>query len=588
MRAYLFALLLLSASYAFTIESYQSDVTVLDNGDLQVHEKMVFELEEQYNEGYRSIRPADAPSLEHIEVDSVTVNGKFVDHHTQVYGGYVEVVWTETYEGTNEVELEYVLKDKVELFDDFARTCYEHFGANWAVPARTFTSRMTLPDSTRGTEMHFEIYSTKKGEAYVDDLTIVTEVDDVPSGNYIGGCYLFDRDSVVTDNAVEGSAYEILQDERESYGSVDVFLEEPLPFAYICFPIFLIFGILAGQRILNRRVPKYPESILPPGKEHYSFVAALLRKSYPEKDLMAATIIDLINRGVIDIVELEKQGEKSAEMKRERTILILKRPKGLTAHEQAVIDMIFQENKREVDLDALAEEYKKINSRSKARATHIEDKLDEFKDGIHHIIGKRYNALSYIKEDRMQYLPVIGFMYIWCIFFFGCFLSDALYYYSDVKDDLNFWVLLVSILGILVFSTVLVYLYIQPSPPKENKERFERWDAFARGLKSSRIKEYPPSSALIWGEILVYATALGLADKVKRHLSELDTLTMRKIERMQHVATTTYVFYKSANGTRNLSKYGNRGGFKSSSSGGWSSSGGGGFSSGSSGGGGFR
>ncbi len=588
MRAFLFALLLLSSAFAFTIESYQSDVTVLQNGDLQVHERMVFELEEEYNEGYRSVRPEDAPSVDHLVVDSVTVNGKHVDYHTQIYGGKVEIVWTETFVGTNEVELGYVLKDKVELFDDFARTCFEHFGANWAVPAKTFTSRMTLPESTRGTEMHFEIYSSKKGEAYVDDLTIVAEMDDVPPGNYVGGCYLFDRDSVDTDNVAGGSAYEILQDERESYGSEAISLTgEPLPFAFVCFPLFLVLGILAAQKIVNRRVPEYPESILPPGKEHYSFVAALLRKSYPEKDLMAATIIDMINRGIIDIVELEKGGE-TGDIKRERTILMLKRPKGLKAHEQAVIDMIFPENKKEVDLDALAEEYKKINRRAVARATHVEEKLEEFKDGIYHILDKGYNALPYVKEDRMQYLPLIGFMYLWCIIFFGCFLADALYYYSDVQDTFNFWLLLASVLGILLSSTVLVYFYLQPTPPKEHVERFERWDAFARAVKSSRIKEYPPSSGLIWGEILVYATALGLADKVKRHLSELDTLTMRKMERVQHVAVVTYAFYRSANGTRNLSKYGNRSGFKSSSSGGWSSSGGGGFSSSSSGGGGFR
>ena len=60
MKRFLIFLLLVSAVFAFSIESYYSDVSVLENGDLHVYEKMTFELEEAYNEGYRSIRPQDA------------------------------------------------------------------------------------------------------------------------------------------------------------------------------------------------------------------------------------------------------------------------------------------------------------------------------------------------------------------------------------------------------------------------------------------------------------------------------------------------------------------------------------------------
>ena len=128
------------------------------------------------------------------------------------------------------------------------------------------------------------------------------------------------------------------------------------------------------------------------------------------------------------------------------------------------------------------------------------------------------------------------------------------------------------------------------------RDEYSKWDAFARAIKSSRLKEYPPSSAVIWGEILVYATALEMAEKVKKNFSELDAVTSKRLESLDVVRRSSYRYYDSAIGLYYLKTYGNRsgpvirshGGFSSSSSGGWSSGGGGGFSGGSSGGGGFR
>jgi uncharacterized membrane protein len=151
----------------------------------------------------------------------------------------------------------------------------------------------------------------------------------------------------------------------------------------------------------------------------------------------------------------------------------------------------------------------------------------------------------------------------------------------------------VGTLLVIVAAPAMIWLFLQPEIPKGFEKEYAQWDGFARAVKASTLKTQPPSSALIWGEILVYANALGLADKVKKHLSELDSLIVKRVESMDHVRLRTHHFYYSAMAVSNLSKYGSRsgpssGGFSSHSSGGWSSGGGGGFSGGSSGGGGFR
>ncbi|MEM4272634.1 MAG: DUF2207 domain-containing protein, partial [Candidatus Bilamarchaeaceae archaeon] len=162
MKKFIAALLLFSLAFPFSIDSYKSEAEVQGNGDLLIRETMVFSLEQAYSEGYRSIRPQDfGSSLNNIVIHSVKVNGQPVEYTKQMNGENAEIVWKKTFVGTNTVELFYTLKDRVELWDDYAKVCFEHYGANWPVPAASFYSSMKMPEAARGKTLHFEIYSAK-------------------------------------------------------------------------------------------------------------------------------------------------------------------------------------------------------------------------------------------------------------------------------------------------------------------------------------------------------------------------------------------------------------------------------------------
>jgi len=606
-------LLIIPSCFAFSITDYQNNVKVNDDGSINVYEKMTFYLEQEYSEGYRSIRKEDFSALSDITLHSAKVNGAAVTAYTQMNGDQAEIVWKKTYAGTNVVELNYTIKDRVQLYNDFAKLCFEHYGADWSASASRFTAMTTLPAKSAGKTMHFEVYSTKQGTAYIDNLTVTIEMDSVPAGNYVGACYLFDRDSVNTSNTVDASAYSILKSEREIYGSKTIIEAEKPNLEYCCIPVFLISLVVAISFFLNERSrsPSLPESILPPGKEEPAVVSALVRNTYDTKELLSATIVSLISRGIIDIVELEKKdAEKGAEIKRERTILMLKKePAGLKDYERTVISFIFGKE-REVDLDAKMDECNRIKSKSEAGSSPVVVALEEFNKKFPVQIESLFTdteikSLSDSAESRKSSVVGFAFLSVFALIFVASFFSfsissDAIDWYFQHGETL--------MLGLIVFSAIAtafllaypVLVYIRPKAPKspQNQELYSKWDAFYRGLKASKIKEYPPASAVIWGEILTYATALGLAKKVETHLSELDAVLAKRIERIDYVGARTVVYYTSAMSLSNLATYGNRqgvvrssgshGGFSSYSSGGWSSGGGGGFSGGSSGGGGFR
>ena len=592
--------LLTGATFAFSIDSYYTQAAVLPNGDLEVRESINFTLEKAYNEGFRSIRKEDFGTLDSIVIRSVKVNGAAVPYAKQLNGDKAEIVWQRTYAGANAVELDYVLKNRAQLYDDFAKVCFEHYGANWQVPAAKFQSRMALPEAARGKDMHFEVYSAKKGDARIDDLAVVIEMTGVPSGNYVGGCYLYDKAALSTTNRVNGSALQILKDERKAYGSQEIIApEEPGSITLCCLPVAILLGILALYRFNgDRKIQKLPENILPPDNEEPSVVSALVRNKVSENSLLAATILDLINRNVLDIVELEKAGrESAATIERERTILMLKRrPADLKPYENAVLDMIFSE-KKEVDLDAMAADYEKIKTKADAEKSAVGTNMKIFNDEIEKLLkAKGVSGLRNKAQNKMG--GIIG------LAIFGAFIACGVagvtpaWLLSYVADG-NWFEVGGTLLSFAILIPAIAYLaihYFRPSVPADMREEYAKWDAFTRAVSSSRLREYPPSSAVIWGGILVYATALEMTDKVKRHFSELDSLTTKRLERMETIRTSSYAYYASALAIYNLKTYGSRhgqasgghGGFSSHSSGGWSSGGGGGFSGGSSGGGGFR
>jgi uncharacterized membrane protein len=600
----LFLLVLAASAFPFSIDSYYTHATVQADGSIEVSENINFTLEQEYNEGFRTIRKEDFGTLDNIIVRSVKVNGGSVQYAKQLNGeGQAEIVWKKTYAGQNNVEIAYTLKDRAQLYNDFAKVCFEHYGAGWSVPASKFKSVMSLPEASRGKDMHFEVYSSKKGDARIDDLSVVIEMNDVPPGNYVGGCYLYDRGALHTLNLVNASALAILQDERKAYGSQTIVgpdgdASEQGSSACCCLPLGIFTAIAALYFLIkDMGLPRKPESILPPDNEEPAVVTAIVRNKLDDSDILASTILDLINRNCLDIVELEKKGETSAEVKREHTILFLKRrPDAPKPYETAVLDMLFPEGKKEVDLDQMAADYDAIKDKASAEKSPVARNIEIYTSEIEKILkAKGVWDIRNAADGRNGIAALLGF--IGMLALCGTLFVNVQFVMTYLAAG-NYLEVAGTALGTLLFFPALGYLmlhYRKPSVPDNLRDEFGKWDAFARAVKSSRLKEYPPSSAVIWGEILVYATALGMADKVKRHMSELDAITAKRLENLEVVGVASRNYFTSAWALHNLKRYGDRsgpasshGGFSSHSSGGWSSGGGGGFSSGSSGGGGFR
>ncbi|MGV8176366.1 MAG: DUF2207 family protein [Candidatus Bilamarchaeaceae archaeon] len=595
-------LILLGLAFPFSIDEYTSHASVDNAGNLLVSERIVFDIDQDTysnsHEGYRSIRYADYDgNLDNVQVRSVRVNGGNVPYAVSRNGENAEIVWKKLYPGRNVVELEYVLKDRAALYDDYAKVCFENYGANWPVPAKRLTTEMRFPSEARDKAVQFEIYSKKVGTARFANDSVVAELDDVPSGNYVGGCYLYSKGALSTDRVMNGSAYSMLKDERKAYGSREmVKAQTPWGTLLCCGPALLILAVLAGYTMLTRkRPPKIASSVLPPDdKEMPVYVSALLRSRYDEKEVFSAVLLQLISKGIIDIQELDTG--KGASADRRRTVLFLKKPDAkLTDEEKAVIEIVFGGSK-EVDLDQKAKDLGKIGNMADAKKSGIEKSMDSFRSALKAGLkekGMNPDSLYPVDGFRGLTITVLALGAFYGLAFAFPLLGDSLGYQSDTGDSGPLMVFGIFALIAAVLVYYLITKLMEPLVKKGKEDEFLKWEAFQNGLKEGRIKEYPPASAVIWGNILAYAAVLGLADTVNRNLSELKTILPGQAMRMNRVRLVSYTYYNSTIGVYGLSRYGDRssggqyGNFSSHSSGGWSG-GGGGFSGGHSGGGGFR
>lgn len=82
----------------------------------------------------------------------------------------------------------------------------------------------------------------------------------------------------------------------------------------------------------------------------------------------------------------------------------------------------------------------------------------------------------------------------------------------------------------------------------EGRLYYLRWKAFARFLNDySLIAEHPPESVVLWEKYLIYATALGIGEKVLQHLRKLVPQEVWERESSHHVFYGPFVFLPGRN-----------------------------------------
>lgn len=589
MKKIIFLLLFVSLifSKSYEIDEYNVEITIDENGKTTIFENIKVAFYGNFEEGWRDIPLEDIEKLENIENVWVEVNELPVPFEVENVGDARIHWYYETSGGTDRILLGFELENAVKKYNDGALFCWTLLGDSWGTTTDHLNAKITLPEGADEDQVNAKMYyPSGSGQVDVNENNIEIDVYNIASGDYVGMCLVFDKNSVdiLPQNSYDGSVYdsERLKDDQGIKW-------------YLCLgtPILGIIALIGCWLKYGKdNVKSLQPSVLPPSNISPAILPGLMNENDVFRtETIAGTIIDLISKGYLGIQELEKTREVKmfgdSNLKKDRTILILKkRDNKLNKHEKTIIDMIFGTDEKKVDLDELIEtaQGKELKLDGKKMTKERKKKLKEMRKKTKKRLIANYGKFKdhitkEIKKQKFFDNSGVGIVILLGILFF--FAGFIAFLFFDVYE------LFVGVpVAILFWLSTVVMKRRNP----EWIDEYSEWKGFENAVSGTLIKENSPSSVVVWERILAYATVLGKANKVMNHMNELRILSTLGIKKLRRMDTRLHRFNRyvsAAYASRYMSRSSGGGIHIGGGTSSWSSSGGG-FSSGRTGGGGFR
>lgn len=286
-------------------------------------------------------------------------------------------------------------------------------------------------------------------------------------------------------------------------------------FAPILGVILLLYYLYKVRKInpQPQHVPEYvyglPEKITP------GIMATRYFRRKPNEDDFAATLLHLVQKGYFKIEEVEpqKQGWLS---KDQQTIRLTKTAtdkdsEKLLKHEKYVWDFFTVEEKESITL----EELDHLSKESKAFQTVQNTYWQQFNSNLE-LAGERYLGKSRKADDTFNVLWILAIIIstLGLIAAFVALIVPSSYAYIPIRPLV---IALIVSFVITVASLIATGVMKTKRPLLTTEQQYQRdlWRGFSKMLKDiGNFKMREIASLPLWEEYLVYATSLGVADKV--------------------------------------------------------------------------
>jgi uncharacterized membrane protein len=227
-----------------------------------------------------------------------------------------------------------------------------------------------------------------------------------------------------------------------------------------------------------------------------------------DEDGYYATLLDLHRRKIISIIEKGEGKGKGIEIRVLSTATT-------DPYEQRVLGFIGLVSENGVlDTDLIAELAKRARTVSSA-----EEKALKYQRSLTDVTSRVDTSISnqYIVDGREHIVP-FGFiaMVLFAITLILAFVMPMQSYI--LFPAVVLWIIVVIQIAIAFAAPSTLFGHWKDDRYKEKLE----WDAFSHFLSDmAMIQKYSPADLTMWGEWLVYGTALGVGDKVERAMKTL-------------------------------------------------------------------
>jgi uncharacterized membrane protein len=282
-------------------------------------------------------------------------------------------------------------------------------------------------------------------------------------------------------------------------------------------PFVVVFGIVACW-LIWRRWGKEPETTdvdywreVP--DDPPAVANALVHWGTPDQDAFSATVVDLAQRGLLTIEELD-EGKDYRFRRTDQAA------DGLLPFEKQVLDKLFEEGPERTQ--------KALTSWAKSHRTSAASWMDRFREGV----GEEYDARSY---------QITGRAAPWLLYLLVAALVGGFGAFALISQA---WVAGGVAVGVALVLLFFIGTLRQRTPT--GAQRHAEWSGLEKYLEDfSSLEEAPVGHVILYERYLVAAVALGIADEV------VEALQVRVPEVVQDSGFATwYVGHPTGAGLR--------------------------------------
>ena len=418
--------------------------------------------------------------------------------------------------GTKSVTFSYTITDAVALYEDTAVLYWKIYSDKFTLPIENFSCTIKLPDGTALSESDLVwLHSEVAGSAVHKTAdSFEYTVEDVAAGNYIETRILtdkalFDSAEVAKQNG-KAIRESIIAEEQKWYDEWSAKIKSEntvyiVGIAVAAAGILLALGYAVYAQFF---FGKYDKSKYPPYVREIDAECTAAEMGYffyyyegggNGKDnvgkLISATIMDLARREYIKI-EPSLNGDDT-EYRIFPEQVVEAKMNDLKEHEQAVYAL----------LQRVAENY---------GGSFTTDEMRRFASNFKGVVRKYlqiFDKAAGAKARDRKYSAPSGFKGLMQTFGYLLIMAGAGMYFASAQ-------LLFSAIG--AFIAGISFVYFTPAVGKLTKEG-ERKHAESKALERymlefSNLKEYEIPQLALWEEYMVYATMMGISEKVVKEL----------------------------------------------------------------------
>lgn len=523
-------LLLVSQASArdYSLDQATANITVGPDGITHVEETITYSFDGTFREVYRTVYPPPGGSVENMS--GYCTGGQCDFRVVPVSGGY-ELVGSlpQPTPGQISFVVSYDYYRGVKVYNDVSELHYQLWGDEWDKSLNGFTASITLPASYGEDNIQYWIrpdqYTTGtyvEADAAGNMTTIIAEAGEIPSGSWYEIRVVFPRidspDPALVSLQNQDGLEEILATERayERKAMIAGFLSYA---AALLLLLALLFPLYVYHKYGKEPEIDYYglyERELPTDSKP-AVVNAIMRGriGVPTIEGFTATVMDLVDREYLRLKDTKSTKKHLGLISREKEDVLIE------INEAADRSQLLNYEKDVFDL---------LSSHASEGRILWSDLKKELGKGteFYHFLNKWNSKVTkHARADKfflshgntyMSYFSIIiiivAFLSIWLLLFF--FPPEQF----PVVSSAILLVIAAAVVAVIMIVFVNLSERTLGQWTPEGRLFHKRWDNFRKYLTDfSALKEHPPESLRIWDHYMVYAVALGVAEKALDNMS---------------------------------------------------------------------